>query len=281
MFIDTHAHLNFAAYVRDRDKVIKKCLKEDIWMINVGTNYFTSQKAVEIAGRHETGVYASVGLHPINLATDLIKQKIDHNELVAKEETPFEEEFDYEKYKELAQNEKVVAIGEVGLDYYWRPKTKQKQKDFKFRQKQLMLEEVRLAQELDLPVIFHCRMAHEELLETLKQEFIFYEEAFRGAIHCFTGTTDQLKEYLNMGFHIGFNGIIFKMDLKEQIKKTPLDKILLETDCPYLPPPGYKQERNDPIGVKHIAQELAKIKKITPENIADQTTQNAKKLFRI
>jgi TatD DNase family protein len=283
MLIDTHAHLNFAAYVRDRDKVIKKCLRENIWMINIGTNFFTSEKAIEIAQAYESGIYASVGLHPINLATNLVKQKIDQNELMANEDSPFEQEFDYEKYKELIESnrQKSVAIGESGLDYYWRPKTKKRQEEFKLKQKQLFLEELRLAKELDLPIILHCRMAHDDLLEILRQQSIFYDTGMKGVIHCFTGTTEQLQEYLDLGFFIGFNGIVFKMDLKEQIKKTPLEKILLETDCPYLSPPGYNKERNDPLGVKIVAQEIAEIKGISLEDLAEQTTKNAKQLFKI
>ena len=277
MFFDTHAHLNFATFVKDRDSIIKKCLKDNIWLINVGTNFFTSQKAVEIAQEYNEGVYSAIGLHPMNLDTGLIKTKIDKQE--DNGDTPFEQEFGYEKYKKLAQNKKIVAIGEIGLDYYWKPKTKKKLEEFKSMQKTLFHQEVRLATELDLPIIIHCRMAHEDLINSLKRLSAVYGKKLRGVIHCFTGSWEQAKEYIELGFLIGFNGIIFKLDLKQVIKKISLDNVLLETDCPYLSPPGYNRKKNDPFGVKIIAQEVARIKKFPLEKVADQTTKNAQKLF--
>ena len=279
MFFDTHAHLNFANFVKDREEIVQKCLKENLWLINIGTNFFTSKKAIEIAQKYEEGVYAAIGLHPMNLTTTLIKQKIDINEIEEKHSSPFEASFDYEGYKEMAKNKKVVAIGEIGLDYYWRPKTKKRLEDFKNNQKELFLEEMRLSRELDLPMIIHCRMAHEDLIVILKEQALFYDSNFKGVIHSFTGTWEQAKEYMALGFSIGFNGIIFKLDLKKVTKKIPINKILLETDCPYLSPPEYKKDRNDPFGVKLVAKEIARIKKLSLKEIADQTTKNAKKLF--
>lgn len=280
MFFDTHAHLNFASFVKDRDRVIKKCLKQEVWLINVGTNLFTSQKAVEIAEDYEQGVYAAIGLHPINLDTGLTRQKIDQNELIETENSPFESQFDYEKYKKLAQNEKVVAIGEIGFDYYWKPKTKKKLENFKHEQDVLFHQEIKLAAELDLPVILHCRMAHQDLLMILKQLIAIYDKKLRGVVHCFTGSWEQAKEYMELGFLLGFNGIIFKLDLEEVIKKTPLGKMLIETDCPYLSAPGYNQTRNDPIGVKFIAKKIAQIKRTDLQKVAEQTNKNAINLFR-
>lgn len=291
MYFDTHAHLNFAAFVKDREDIIKRCLKDDISLINVGTNFFTSEKAVQIAQRYKEGVYAAIGLHPINLDTGLIKMRADKDEY--DEESLFEKQFDYEKYKnlamgekidslgikKLAKNSKVVAIGEIGLDYYWKPKTKQRLEDFKSQQKNLFLAELRLAKELDLPMIIHCRMAHEDLLRILRRQSSIYDSKFKGVIHCFTGNWKQAKRYIELGFLIGFNGIIFKLDLREAIEKIPLDKMLIETDCPYLSPLNYNQKKNDPFSVKIIAQEIAKLKKLPLENVAHQTTQNAEKLF--
>ena len=245
-------------------------------MLNVGTNLFTSQKAVELAQNYSEGVYASVGLHPINFDTGLTKVKIDEDEA---EESPFEKEFDYDKYKKLAQSKKVVAIGEIGLDYYWKPKTKKKLEDFKREQDFLFHQEVRLAAELDLPVILHCRMAHEDLLKSLKKLAAIYDKKLRGVVHCFTGDWEQAQRYMRLGFLLGFNGIIFKLKLSDVIKKTPLKKMLIETDCPYLSPPEYNQKRNDPLGVKFVAKEIARIKKIPLKEVADQTTKNARKLF--
>ncbi len=256
MLIDTHSHLNFFDYDNDRDKVIKECLNNNVWMINIGTDYESSKKAIEISEKYSHGVFASVGMHPENIGKEV---------------------FDYQKYKSLADSKKIVAIGEMGLDYWYRPKTKKKQVEFKEKQKELLLEQLTLARELNLPVIFHCRLAHNDLLEILGAK---ENSNLKGVIHCFTGDWGDAKKYLNMGLYIGITGIIFKLDLDEVIKKTPLDKILVETDCPFLSPlPEIK--RNEPLFVKHIAEKVAKLKNITFEEVAKKTTDNAKRLFSL
>jgi len=301
MLVDTHAHLNFPAFDKDRNKIIEKCLENDLWLINIGSNYETSKKAVEIAQNYPEGVYASIGLHPINLDTGLVKMRVD-----ASEGSHFEKEFDFEKYKKLANSEKVVAIGEIGLDYYWKPKTKRKLELFKEKQKDLLLKQLKLAKELNLPshqkfgsgglpVIFHCRMAHQDLIEILNFQFSISNFQIRGVMHGFVGTIDQLKEYLKMGFYIGFNGIIFKkidgINFEENIKATPIEKILIETDCPYLMPSaarrsfregGQNQEdRNEPLNVKYVAEKIAQIKNLSFEQVAEITTKNARQLFKL
>jgi TatD DNase family protein len=277
MLIDTHSHINFNAYNNDREDVIKRSLDNDVWMINVGSQYATCQKAIEISQKYPEGVFAAVGLHPLHLETNLVKIKEDPEEIQqfqAKGEV-----FDYEKYKLLASNEKVKAIGEVGLDYYYKPKTTTKKEIFKEKQKEVLMQEIKLARELNLPVIFHCRMAHQDLLEILKVQVS--ESNLNGVIHCFTGNWQEAEKYLEMGFYLGFNGIIFKLDLDEVIKKTPLDKILVETDCPYLTPPIAGTKRNEPAYVKYVAEKIAQLKGLNFEEVAEKTTNNAKKLFSI
>ena len=289
MLLDTHAHLNFNGYKENFEEVIKRTLENDVWMINVGSQYETSKKAVEIAERYEKGVYAAVGLHPIHLAEGIFKVKMD------KEETVFQtknENFDYEKYKGLTQSKKVVAIGETGLDYYYRPKTKIRLEQFKNKQKEVFLKHLELAMELKLPVIFHCRMAHQDLIEVLNSKFKIQKSKIAGVIHCFTGTWEQAGQYLEMGLYLGFNGIIFKpapyrtdgsgagLNLDEIIKKTPLERILIETDYPYLVPPPMSG-RNEPLYVKYVAEKIAKIKNLSFEEISEITTGNAKKLFNL
>ncbi len=295
MLIDTHSHLNFKAFDDDRDEIIKKALANEVWLINASSNYKTSKLAVEIARQYEAGVFASVGLHPINCMIDL--SKADEDRL---------EELDIEKYRELAKMPKVVAIGEIGLDYWNEPKGKEKARIFKEKQKEVFLAQLNLAQELNLPVIFHCRKAHNDLIEILKSKplhdshdrenrVMVFGELLRGVVHCFTGDWGQAKEYLDMGLYLGFNGIIFKfapyrtaaggtgagMDLDEIIKKIPLDRILVETDCPFLVPAGINMERNEPANVKYVAQRIAEIRGEAIEKIAEATAQNAKNLFKI
>ncbi len=271
MIIDTHAHLNFNSYKDDVGEVIKRSLNDNLWLINVGSQYSTSKRAVEIAEKYPKGVYAAVGLHPIHLTEGVFKVKLD------KEEVEFEtreEDFNSDKYKDLAESKKVIAIGEIGLDYYYRPKTRKKLQEFKNRQKEVLIKQLALAEELKLPVIFHCRTAHQDLIEILKSQ----NKKIKGVIHCFTGNLDELQEYLKMGLFLGFNGIIFKLNLDEAIDKTPLDKILLETDCPYLTPPPMAG-RNEPLYVKYIAEKIAKIKKLSYQELIEITSENALKLF--
>jgi len=262
MLIDTHAHVNFNAYKEDSSKVLRHSLDNGVWMINVGSQYSTSKRAVEMAEKYQEGVNAAVGLHPIHVS---------------------EEEFDCEKYKRLALSgsRRVVAVGEIGLDY------KPEYASFKEKQEIVLLQQMDLAQELNLPIIFHCRMAHADLIEILKSKIKNQISKLSGVVHCFTGTWQEAEEYLRMGFYLGFNGIIFRLNLDEIIEKTPLDRILLETDCPYLTPlPAEALAkagplRNEPIFVKYVAEKIAKTKGLSYEEIAEITTQNAKKLFKI
>ena len=292
MLIDSHAHLNFSAYKDDSDEVIKRALEHNTWMVNVGSQYSTSRRAVEIAQKYEEGVYAAIGLHPIHLE----ERKVDNSEVDS--QVVFKtraEEFDYEKYKTLAQNKKVVAIGEAGLDYWYKPKTKKKFEEFKEKQREALVKQLDLASDLDLPVIFHCRLAHNDLVDVLNYKLKTTNYKPKGVVHCFTGDFEQAKKYLDLGLYLGFNGLIFKKvagapDWQKIIKEIPIERILVETDCPYLTPPISVNQlnqqksavaRNEPLYVKYIVQKIAEIKNVSFEEIADITTQNAKKLYKI
>jgi len=278
MLIDTHAHLNSSAFNKDRNEIIKKCLDNNVWVVNVGTNLKTSKEAAGLAKKYEQGIYSAVGLHPMNLETGLVKIKADVNERKS-----IESDFNYEKYKDLAKSKKVVAIGEIGLDYYWRPKTKVKKELFKQKQKDLLLEQLKLAKELDLPVIFHCRMANHDLFNILSENPDLRPK--KAVAHSFVGSVDDIRKHIDLGYYIGFNGIIFKniegIDFEKIIKATPLEKILIETDCPYLAPPQVQTKRNQPIFVKYVAQEIARTKNMDFEKVEEVTTENAKTLFGI
>ncbi len=316
MIVDTHSHLNFNAFKNDSEEVIKRTLDDNIWFINVGTKYETSKKAVEIAEKYGEGVYSAIGLHPIYAGAEFMKAKTDPDEgeflihphtnlkddfniILAKSEATSpvvnnttnligkigvgvkEQDFDKKKYKELAKSKKVVAIGEIGLDYYYKPKTTAKLALFKEKQKKIFLEQLDLAKELNLPVILHCRMAHDDVIEILNSKFYILNYHPGGVIHCFTGTLEQAQKYIAMGFYIGINGIIFKFNIDEVIKNISLDKIVVETDCPYLTPVPEGTKRNEPIFIKHTIQKIADLKSISFDEVCQRTTQNAKKLFKI
>lgn len=277
MIIDTHSHLQFNAFKEDADEVIQKTLAENIWMINVGTKYETSRNAVELAEKYQQGVYAAIGLHPIYAAAEFVKTKTDPDE---GEFFINEQEFNKEKYLALAKSKKVVAVGEIGLDYYYKPKTTAKLAHYKEKQKQVFLQQLALAMELNLPVILHCRMAHDDVIEILTSYIINHKSA-SGVIHCFTGTLDQAQKYIDMGFHIGINGIIFKFNINDVIKNIPLEKIVVETDCPYLTPAPEGTKRNEPIFIKHTIQKIADLKNVSFQEVCDTTTQNARRLFNL
>jgi TatD DNase family protein len=273
MIIDTHSHLNFNAYKKDLAEVLKRTLDNDIWTINVGTKYETSKQAVELAEKYKEGVYAAIGMHPIFASAEFqkIRTDPDEGEFLIKEEN-----FNKDIYKELAKSKKVVAIGEIGLDYYYKPKTNTKLEQFKEKQKQVFLTQLDLAEELNLPVIIHCRMAHTDLLKILKER-----KETRGVIHCFTGNIEEAQQYTDLGFYLGINGIIDRLDLTEVIKNVSLNKILVETDCPYLTPKAEGDKRNEPIFVKHVIQKIADLRSITFDEVAQKTTENAKGLFNL
>ncbi|MBX4201107.1 TatD family hydrolase [Candidatus Parcubacteria bacterium] len=283
MIIDTHSHVQFRAFDMDADKITKKTLADNIWMINVGTKFQTSQRGVEFAEKYPEGVFAAIGLHPMHAAAEFIKMKTDPDE---EENLALENEFDAQKYRALAQSKKVVAIGEIGLDYYYKPKTTAKLAEFKEKQKRVFTQQLDLAKELNLPVILHCRMAHDDVIEILKER-----GENRGVIHCFTGTLEQAQKYIAMGFYIGINGIIFKFNIDDTIKAIPLGSIVVETDCPYLTPlPAIAlatagapegKTRNEPIFIKHTIQKIADLRSVAFDEVAEKTTENARKLFNI
>lgn len=254
MAIDTHSHLNMSSFEKDKNAVIKKCLENNVLMINVGTDFFDSNLSVEIAEKFQKGVYAAVGLHPENIG----------------------ESFNCKKYKKLAlSSKKVVAIGEIGLDYLRKPKSKTKREVFFKAQKELFLDQLTLADELGLPVIIHSRMAFDDLYEILSKR------ETKGVIHCFSGSWEDAKKFLGKGFYLGFNGIIFKINLEETIKKIPLDRMLVETDCPFLTPPNFSEERNNPLAVFDILEKISQIRGINSRKLEEITTDNAKHLFKL
>jgi TatD DNase family protein len=275
--VDTHAHAHFKAFKDDSDAVINKSLNEGVVLNLVGTQSDTSKNAVLVAEKYEN-VFASIGLHPEHLFSKHVDE----------EETSFqsrEEEFDYDFYKKLAEHPKTIGVGECGLDLYRIPEGMTAEQMLP-KQKKVFLDHVRLAKEMNLPMVIHCREAHEHLIEILRsQEAV----GIRGTIHCYTSNWAHAQQYLEMGFYIGFTGVITfpplkanpqaQVDLLEVVRKMPLERLLLETDCPYLAPIPYRGKRCEPWMVKATAQKIADLRGISIEDVARVSTQNALTLF--
>lgn len=280
-YIDIHAHVNFKAFDEDRDAVIRRALENDTWVINIGTQYDTSKKAVEMTNEYE-GIYATIGLHPIHTGASYH----DVNELgnEGKEFTSRGEIFDKEKYRELMNLGRVVGIGECGLDYYHM------NEDSIEKQKVAFISQIELANELGLPLMLHVRNhstdkthnAYFDVYELLKK----YSKV-KGVSHFFAGTVDDMKRFVELGICISFAGpITYKpkpeiCDYMSVIKETPLEMIMADTDSPYVAPVPYRGKRNEPVYVKEIVKKIAEIKGMEEKEVSMAILNNIKSLFSI
>ncbi len=263
MLIDTHCHLNFKSYKKDIGEVIERASNNNIGKIIIpGAKIDTSRKAIEIAGQY-TNCFAAVGIHPhhADLLSDAGKAS------------------DLEKILTgLIKQPKIVAVGEIGLDYYQYKDGPAVDKDSKKRQKELFIFQLELAQENNLPVILHCREAFDDLLNIIK------DKSISGVFHCFSGNIQQLAQVLEMGFYLGFDGNITYPEnghLRQLVEYAPYDKLLLETDAPFLTPVPQRGNRNEPAFLVYTAQTVAEIKKTTLDKVMEITCSNALKLFRL
>lgn len=254
MFIDSHAHLDDRRFNGDRERIIESLKENKIDIaINIGADLKTSIDSVALAKKYDN-IYAAVGVHP-------------HS---ASELNPY----NLERIKELSKNEKVVAIGEIGLDFYYDNSPRDVQRKW-------FKEQLKLAKELNLPVIIHSRDASQETFDTIKEA---QDGNLRGVLHCFSGSAEMAAEYVKLGFYISVGGpVTFKNArvVREVAEAVPLDKLLIETDCPYLTPEPYRGKRNEPAYVRYVAEKIAEIRGITVEEVAEATTRNTKELFGI
>ncbi|HPD07993.1 MAG TPA: TatD family hydrolase [bacterium] len=278
--LDSHAHVNFNAFKDDGDEVIRKSLEAGVGMILVGSEFRTSNRAIDYANHYETGVWAAIGLHPSQLFATRVQGE-DYDFMSRGEE------LDLEKYDKLADFSKVVAIGEIGLDYYRLADINESPKVIKEKQQRVLSQELTLAMHHHLPVIIHCREAHDDLLPLLQDFYHDYRQILPkdkpwGVVHCFSGDMGLAQEYFSLGLDISFNGLItFCSTWDYLIQKMPLDRLLIETDCPFLTPVPFRGQRNEPSLVKLVAERIAQIRHTTIECIAEATTANACRLFNI
>ena len=248
---ETHAHYDADWFDEDRHELLQSMPENGIgYIVNVASNLDSLDKTVELTKKYDF-VYGSAGIHP----TDSVELT----------------EENFYRIEETANNPKIVAIGEIGLDYYWKKPDNETQKKWFIRQ-------LELARKLDKPVIIHSRDASQDTLEIMKE----YKD-LDGVIHCFSGSLEMAREYVKMGFYIGVGGVItFKngRKLKEVVEGIPMESIVLETDCPYLAPVPYRGKRNSSLYIPLIVEEIAKIKGMTAEEVVAITYENAKKLYR-
>jgi TatD DNase family protein len=263
-YIDNHSHLNLPEFDNDYVEVYKRAVEDGVQVINVGTDKMSSKKAVDLAD--ELGCFAIVGLHP--------------NE--------FTEGFDYEYYKSLAIHPRVVGIGECGLDYY------RSEEDTKEKQKEVFKKQIELALEVDKPLMLHIRDsgtgdAYRDVLSILTTYYSLRNTRIRGDVHFFAGSLDIAKEFLALGFTLSFTGAITYPPRKgevanqyeEIIKHAPLDRILSETDCPFVAPVPYRGQRNEPRYVVEVVKKIAEIKGLSIDVVSEQLIENSRKLFGI
>ena len=254
MLIDTHTHLDDARYNDDRDATIARAQEVGVTtFITIGCDLTTSRAAVALAGRLPF-VYASVGVHP---------HEVKH---IADDW--------YDELQRLAQHEKVVAYGEIGLDYHYNHSPPKLQRE-RFR------EQICLARDLALPIIIHTREAQEDTIAILREE---RAGEIGGVFHCFSGDAWLAKDALDLGFLLSFSGVITFQNasmLRDIVKTVPMDRILIETDCPYLTPVPYRGKRNEPAHVRFVSQKIAEIKAVPVERVEAETTRNAERLFKI
>lgn len=254
MLIDTHAHIDNEAFDEDRDEVIARALEQGVsTIINIGFNRETIATTIALAEKHDF-IYAAVGWHPQD----------------AKDMT----DADFEQVRALCKHPKVVAIGEIGLDYYWDTSPKDVQQEVFRRQ-------IRLARELHMPIIIHNRDAHEDVVRILREE---HAADVGGVMHCYSGSWEIAKMCLDMNFYISFGGpVTFKnaKQPKEVLKQVPLDRLLIETDAPYLCPHPLRGKRNETSYVRFVAEEAANLKEMSYEQFAEITAMNARRLFSL
>ena len=254
MIFETHAHYDDRAFDEDRDELLDSLPQNGIkYVVNVAANMEGSRKNLEIINKYNY-IYATVGVHP--------SDTLELNDKT------------YKELETLATNDKIVAIGEIGLDYYWDEPDRSIQKEW-------FIKQIELAKKINKPLVVHSRDAAKDTLDIIK-ETKAYEVG--GVIHCFSYGPELAREYVNMGYYIGVGGVVtFKngRKLKEVVESTPLERIVLETDCPYLAPVPFRGKRNDSTKLIYVVDEIAQIKGVSKEEVMNITMDNALKMYRI
>jgi TatD DNase family protein len=281
-FIDSHTHVQFEDFDRDREDLIKRSLDSGFWMINVGTDEDSSVKGIDLANKYSEGVYATVGIHPND---GIEKEKID-----------------WVSMENLVKNSKVVGIGECGLDYF-----RVIDQGLRDKQKEIFIKQIEIAQKINKPLVIHCRPskgtldAYQDLIEILKKYYILSPETnleenskfnppaggqnskfLNGVIHFYQGDLKTAERFFELGFLVSFSGVLtFDSQLDNVVKAIPLEKILVETDAPFATPIPYRGQRNEPRHIIEVIKKIAVLKDLDLEKVAEQIVKNTRNLFRI
>jgi TatD DNase family protein len=288
-FVDAHTHVQFVGFDADREAIIERARVADVVMVNVGTQKDTSHAAVELAHQYPDGtMYAAVGLHPVHTGRshhDVLELGGPDAGSAAKAFNSRGEAFDADYYRTLVRDPKTVAIGECGLDYYHFNDDEPREVQIK-KQKDALAAQIALAREVGKPLMIHCRNAFADLIEFLRPHA---DGLPPGVVHFFTGTPDDAKQLLGMGFSFTFGGAITfpprkgkaQGDYDGAIALIPIDRILTETDAPYVAPVPHRGEKNEPAYVVHTLARLAELKGVPAEEMKAQVWENAQRIFGI
>lgn len=277
-FVDVHTHVNLAAFREDEEEVTKRALEAGVAHINVGTQRDTSQAAVALAEKYEEGVYATIGLHPVHTSKSFHDVQELKSEPIADTKGFMSrgEVFDHDFYKKLALHEKVVAIGECGLDFY------RLEEDMTAKQKEAFVSQIDLANEVGKPLMLHIRSGSDANAYRDTHELLKAHAKVLGNVHFFAGTVEDAKRFFDMGYTISFTGVItFTHDYDEIVAYAPLDMIHAETDAPYVTPIPHRGMRNEPFNVQEVVKKIAEIKKLDFETVRAQLRENAKRVFGV
>ncbi len=284
MVFDTHCHLNFRDFQDDHLEVVQRALDNDVYILLVGSELRTSKRAVDLADKFDQGVYSSVGLHPIHLESVSVENEGEEGGYKFRSRG---EEFLEEEYQKLIDSsDKVVALGETGLDYYHiKADSEKEQEEVKSLQQEVFRKQLDLAHKNKLPVIIHCREAHDDLYPILKD---FYNKNKKeenkdwGVVHCFSGDYNLAEKYFALGLKISFTGLITFVDKWDRvIQKAPLNKIMVETDAPYLAPVPYRGKRNEPLYTKKVVEKISEIRGEDYEKVKEEIFRSSLGFFDI
>jgi TatD DNase family protein len=286
-FFDAHTHVQFSVFDEDRAAVISRAASVGVSFVNVGTQRDTSEKAVLIAEKNKD-VYAAVGLHPVHTSRSYHDADELGGGISAKAFTSRGEVFDFDRYATLALHPKTVAIGECGLDYFRFNKEEAREIQIK-KQKDAFAAQIMLAAEVKKPLMIHCREAFPDLIEMLFANRKSLSPSNPGIIHFFTGTSEDMRALLDLGFYFTFGGTVTfpprKGESENQyhgsVRKVPLERILSETDAPYVAPVAHRGKRNEPAYVIEVVKKLAEIKEVTMEKMAEVIFENSRRVFNI